>query len=150
MARLPWHEREQLLLEAIRDLEDDSEGRLENLHLPEPTGLDPRDVSLGLRALQDGEFITGMEAGTYEDTPGGAYLFGIRLAPAGRVKVRQWPGEDAAAALLEVLDVAIERTEDPEQRSALEQTRRGARGLAGRVLNEIAIGYAKRVSGLDG
>lgn len=64
--------------------------------------------------------------------------------------MRQWPDEDASAALLDVLDAAIERTEYPEQRSVLEQTRRGARGLAGRVLNEIAIGYAKWVSGLDG
>ncbi len=149
MARLTWHQREQLLLEAIRDLEDELLGQLQNMHLTEHTGLGATDVALGLQALLDGDFIAGGDISSAEDPPGSAQLLGIRLRPAGRVHVRQWPGDDAAAALLEVLDDAIERTDDPEQRGALEQTRRGLKGLAGKVLTEVAVGYAKRVSGLD-
>ncbi len=149
MARLAWHEREQLLLEAIRDLEDEHPGNLHNQHLTEPTGLTADDVALGLQALLDGKLIAGTDASDYDSLPGGAHLHGIRLAPAGRVKVRQWPGEDAAAALLEALDDAIDRTDDPEQRTALEQTRRGLGAVAKKVLTEIAVGYGKRISGLD-
>lgn len=149
MARLAWHEREQLILEAIRDMEDEADGRLQNDALLQPTGLTDADVALGLQALLDGQFITAGDMSSAEDPVGRARLLGIRLAPAGRVKVRQWPDEAAAGALLEALDDVIAGTEDPEQRNLLEQTKRGARGLAGRVLNELAVSYAKRVSGLD-
>lgn len=147
MARLAWHEREQLILEAIRDLEDESSGQLQNAPIIKATGLPERDVALGLEALLDGGYVLGRDM---EGLNGpGANIFGARLAPAGRVKVKQWPGEDAADALLAVLDDALDRTEDPEQRQALEQAKTGLRGLAGKVLTEIAVGYAKRVSGLE-
>ncbi len=60
MARLPWDDREQLLLEAIRDLEDD-DAQLRNPALQQMTGLSAGDVGRGLQALLDGGFISGSD-----------------------------------------------------------------------------------------
>lgn len=118
--------------------------------LQEATGLPTGDVGRGIQAVHDGGFVTGSGDRDMGTPPGVLQLHGIRLAPAGRVRVKQWPGEDSAAALLEVLDEMAERTDDPNQQSALRQTRTTLRGLPQKVLTELAIGYAKRVSGLDG
>lgn len=147
MANLAWHEREQLLLEAIRDLEDDAQGQLQNGPIAARSGLSDLDTALGLEALLDGGFILGQAMAGLNGP--GVDILGARLAPAGRVKVRQWPGGDAAQALLEVLDEAFERTDDPEQKSAIDKARGGLRGLAGKVMTEIAVGYGKRLSGLE-
>ncbi len=64
--------------------------------------------------------------------------------------MRQWPGEDSAVALLDVLDDILARTGDPEEQTALQQTRTGLRGLPQKLLTDVAVGYAKRLSGLDG
>jgi len=150
MAHLNWDQREQLLLAAICDLEDE-EHDLGNARLVEVSGLSDGDVSRGLQALLDGHLVIGIDAADYDTAPGQAELMSIRLAPAGRRHVRQWPTEaDAREALLAVLDDALARTDDPEQQTAIEQTKRGVRGLAGKVVTEVAVALAKRASGLDG
>ncbi len=146
MARRGWIEREQPLLEAVRDLEDG--GAVQNAALAEHSGLSDGDVALGLQALMEGGYVTGMEMKGLSGP--GTHLFGARLLPAGRIKVGQWPGDDAAAALLAVLDEVLATTQDPEVTSHLQQARAGLRGLTQKVLTEVAVGYAKRVSGLDG
>ncbi len=146
MARLDWHQREQLLLEAIRDREDDN-ASLQNEALEQATGLPAEDVALGLQALLDGRFITGTDMRGMNGP--GAHMFGARLAPEGRVRVKQWPGTDAAAALLDAIDHALDHTDDTEQQGKLRRLRTGVTGLTEKVVTELAIAYAKRVSNLD-
>ena len=149
MARLAWDEREQPLLEAIKELEDDTAGGLENGHIGEASQLSDGDVALGLQALLDGGFITGDVVDSL-DGGSGVYLLNTRLSPPGRVKVRQWHGDDAAAAFLASLDEAFERSDDPEERKSIDRVRQGARGLAGKVITEIAVAYGKRIARLEG
>lgn len=149
VARLTWDEREQLILEAIRDLEDDDPD-LQNGVIEQATGLSEKDVGLGLQALIDDDYIAGSDGQTFAEAVG-AYVVGARLAPKARRHLRQWPNpEDARDALLQVLDDALERTEDPEEQTALEQAKRGIRSLTGKVITELSVALIKRASGLEG
>lgn len=94
MARLLWDEREQLILEAIRDMEDDDPD-LQNGAIEEATGLSEKDVGLGLQALIDDDYIAGSDGRGYAEAVG-AYVIGARLAPKGRRHVKQWPSRRCA------------------------------------------------------
>lgn len=149
MARLDWFQREQLILEAIRDLEDEHPMQLQNQHIEAATGLSADDVGLGLAALLEGDYVLGNDYGGLRGV--GADLFGARLAPRGRVHVKQWPAEDAQQALLDAVDDALAQTDDPEEQAAGEKVKAGLRGLGTKVLNELALSYARRYApGLEG
>lgn len=111
--------------------------------------MDAADVGRGLLALLDCGFIDGTDCSDYGTPQGQIELGAIRLAPRGRVHVKQWPGDDAAGALLGVLDDLLASSGDPEEQSALKAVKGGLRGLPSRLLTEIAVGYAKRLSGLE-
>ena len=148
MSRLDWSQREQLILEAIRDLEDEHVDEVQNMHIEEATGLDEADVGLGLQTLMDDDYVRGT---TYGGNTPGVDVKRRPPRPEGEAAAEAVAEpQDARDALLQALDDALERTDDPEQRSAIEQTKRGVLALAGKVTTELAIALAKRASGLDG
>lgn len=145
MTRRTWEERELILLEAIAKAENEGGEDPDSYRLPGVTGLDPREVEIGLRALYDADYITGSDASDWDQTFG---LLAIRLLERGRRAVGQWPGDDPYEAFLAVLEQQISGAASGEERSRLERMRDVALSVGRDVLTSVLSGRARQVGGL--
>lgn len=103
--RRTWEERQLPLLQAIARAEEEYDGSRRPLNslgpwLREASGLDDRDVQLGLRALYEADYVSGNEPGINGRM---SDLIGIRLLERGRRTVGQWPPEAALGVGRDVL-----------------------------------------------
>lgn len=140
MAAGVWATRELPVLEAIAALEASGDPAATEQELLEATGLDAYSLSIALRALFEGEFLTGVNHGLRGS--GEWHIEFVRLLPAGRVAVGQWPSGDPLTAVLAELDVRIHAEGDPVQRTRLEALRAAATEVGKDVLSGVAVALA--------
>lgn len=143
--RQTWEERELVLLKAIARFEQEAGEELNSWQLAELTGLEPRDVEVGLHALYDAGYITGTDASGFDQAFG---LMAIRLEERGRRAVGQWPPEDQFDAFVAVLEQRIAEASTDEERSRLERVRDAALGVGRDVLTSVLSAWARQVGGL--
>jgi DNA-binding IclR family transcriptional regulator len=143
MARATWDDREQPILEAIADLEP-THPQLNNDDLAAATGIDRESLDRALLALVEADYITGTNAAAEEL----CYLIGARLLERGRRAVGQWPAEDSAEALLELVSARVTSAASVEERNRWEKFLDAARGLSGKALQEVTIAFLKHQAGL--
>ena len=143
MAHPTWDQREQLILEAIADLEP-THPQLNNDDLATATGLDRGAVDRGLLALVEAGYVTGTNAAAEEL----CYLLGARLLERGLRAVGQWPAEDSAEALLELLRARVDTAATEDERTRWERVLNAAKGVSGKALQELTIAFLKHQAGL--
>ena len=144
MADSTWEARELPILEAVARAEAKGRFVANNNELAETTGLERDTVDLGLFALRDARYLTGVDAAAEEL----CYLLEIRLLERGRRAIRQWPSEDAADTLLELLSARVAAASTEEDRSRWQRLLDAAKGLGGAALRELTITWIERQAGL--
>jgi len=140
-----WESREVPLLEAIAKSES-GPGDNTTESIAELAGLPPRDASLGLRALFEADFITGIDVTTMAGLP--FQLIGIRLHERGRRATGQWPAEEPARVLVEILNARISSAKDEAERTRLEAARDALLDIGKDVLTSVLSSFARQVAGL--
>lgn len=138
-----WETREFPILEAVAELEE-VERQLSNEHVAGRTGLSGHEVQLGLRALYESGYITGIDAAAEEL----CYLIGIRLLERGRRAVGVWPPDDAFAVMLDVVDERLSETTDEETRTRLQRFREDLYGMGKVAAGGLITEVLKRSAGL--
>lgn len=140
-----WESRELPLLAAVARAEQT--GTPADTHsLANDTRLTTRDASMGLRALYDAEYLTGIDATTMS---GPSFdLLDVRLLERGRRAVGQWPADDLRQVLLAILEQRISSTADPEERSRLERFREGVIGVGTEVVTSLLSSFLRHAAGL--
>lgn len=83
------------------------------------TGLAPDEVARELEALLDGDFVEGSDTSSLTSFDVGS----LRLLERGKVAVREWPGDDAYSALIELIERRIADEKDPEHKGKLAKLR---------------------------
>jgi hypothetical protein len=125
MVESTW-ERDAQVMEAIRSFERDRPDERTGQRLSELTDLDQGEIDEILVSLADADYVHA------RDEPSAAELhwwWDIRLRERGRRAIGQWPSEDPAQALIQLLEERIALTEGPCRAVA---TREGPRHGAGR------------------
>lgn len=149
MARATWDVREQPILEAIADVEETQGDNVERIDaLVELTGLDRLVVLLGLRALLDAGYVAAIDAGARYRTDEDDDFLDIHLQERGRRAVGQWPSEDSADALLELLSARVSAASTDDERTRWERLLDAAKGLSGKALQDLTIAFLKHRAGL--
>jgi hypothetical protein len=143
--RRTWEQREYILLEFIARAEEEQDEPLVSWLLAASTGLDDRDVQLGLRALYEAGYIAGNDAGINQRT---FDLIDIRLLERGRRAVGQWPSEDTYNAFFDILNERIVAAESDEERTQLEQVRDTALAVGRDVVTSVLSALARQMAGL--
>ena len=143
MARLIWAEREQPILEAVAEAEE--QGRsVNNDDISGQTGIGRPALDAGLLALFEGQYLTGTSAGAEEL----CYLLDVRLLERGRRATGQWPSEDAEQALLHLLLSRVEGAVDDADRTRWQRVLDAVKGVSGKALQEFAIAFVKHQAGI--
>jgi len=140
-----WDTRESKILDAVASAETQGVDA-NNEWLETATGLKQSEVALGLRALYEADYLTGIDATTM-DGPS-FYLMAVRLLERGRRTVGQWPSEDPVQLLLQILDARIAEASTEDERSRLEQLRDTALGVGRDVLVSLLSTFAHQATGL--
>jgi hypothetical protein len=149
MAASTWETRERPILEAVASAEAAAGEAITNLdELAAATGLDRQVVLLGTRALREAAFLDAIAAGADFGAEAHDDFLEIRLLERGRRATQQWPAEDSAAALLELLEQRIAGATDEEEKSRWERLYGAAKSLGGAALKELMIAYIKSRTGL--
>lgn len=142
----PWTNRDLLVLEAaVRALDADLTKFPEGQDLALTTGLEVGDVGRAFKAL-DGEY---MQVAMTMGGPASWHVSAV-TSEARRI-VGQWPTPEALVdKLINSLNTAAEREEDPEKRTKL----RAAAGMVAGTVREIFVDVAAATitgrSGLSG
>ena len=148
MARLKWEERELPILDAIAGVEDDQGEKVERIDtIVDLTGLERRDVALGLRALLDAGYVDAIDASSPIVGDEGAEFLNIGLLERGRRVIGQWPSEDAGDDLLELIRERADNATTEEERSRLRRLFDAGKAVGGKTLTEIVVAYAKHYAG---
>lgn len=140
-----WESRERPLLAAVARAEETG-ARADTQSLAHDTGLTTRDASIGLRALSEAEYVTGIDATGLDGPP--FELLNVRLLERGRRAVGQWPADDLREVFVAILDDRIANSSDPEERSRLERLRDGAVSVGREVLISLLSSFARQAAGL--
>jgi len=147
MVRNTWEKRELVILEAIANYEDETGDSVPNLkRLVELSGLDAKTCSVGLKALITAQ--PPLVAATDASTFGGWDVLEIDLLERGRRAVGQWPNENPANELLELLRERVESAATDEERGRWKTALDVLKALPGKALTEVTIALIKREAGL--
>lgn len=147
MATSTWSNREQPILEAVAEVEADTSGPVHDLDLLEDlTGLDRPVLVAGVRALLEATppYLSALYVGGFS----GDDWLDFGLMERGRRATGQWPPENAAEALLALLEARLDQVDDAEERTRLQRALEGLKGLGGRALEQVTIAYLKQMAGL--
>ena len=104
--------------------------------LPKQSGLDPIAASLGLRALDDAGYVTGIDVTTMAGLP--FAMIEVRLRERGRRATAQWPNEDPTKILIHILDERISSAGDSAERTRLEVARDALLGVGRDILTSYS------------
>jgi hypothetical protein len=144
-----WNDREQLILDALRAAEDERGEDLERVNtVVELTGLSRVQAVLGVRALWEAGYVDAVDAGGASATDGDNDFLAIRLLERGRRATGQWPADNAADALLDLLREHVDNAATDEERTRWQRVLDAAKGLGAKALEELAIGYLKHAAGI--
>jgi len=140
-----WESRESRILDAVASAE--SQGvEANNEWLEAATALTESEVALGLRALHDAGYLTGIDTTTM-DGPS-FYLMAVRLLERGRRSVGQWPSDDPAQLLIQVIEARIAAASTDDERSKLSELRDTVLGVGRDVLVSLLSTFAHQLAGL--
>jgi len=141
-----WTDREQCMLEAIRDAEEASEPTSLGL-LVKRLELDERLVKLTLRRLSDAGYLTGV---VYRDALTREVVSAphVRLKERGLRAVEVWPSEDPYAALVDLLEAQLEAETEPEKRSKIQALLAGVTSAGREVVVSLGTAWMRQQMGL--
>jgi hypothetical protein len=137
-----WQEREQRMLEVIRDAEEAGE-QIPLWTLAERLGLEERLAELTLGRLQQARYVRVF---IRADWPTGIY--DAKLTERGLRQVGVWPSEDPYAALVDMLQEQLEAETDPGKRSRLRALLVGVTTAGREVVTELAAAWMRQRVGL--
>jgi hypothetical protein len=138
-----WERVDRPVLEKVAELGGDDEDPIRNTHvLTEALGddFDQRRVARSVGRLVDGRYLDASDACSSDSDE----WLAIRLAEKGRRFVGMWPSDDAARALLELLDERIAQEDDPDERTRLQGLREAAKNVGQGVLSGVLVEAFKR------
>lgn len=138
-----WRTRETPILEAIAEIEAKGDPHADFDEIVEATGLGEADVSQGLRALYDADYLTGTNPGVRAN--GWFRLDQVRFLERGRRAVGQWPPADAYDALLVEIDARLE-TATERERSLLDQFRQSVIAVGESVAGALLVDVARKLA----
>jgi hypothetical protein len=152
MTAQTWTDREQRMLEAIRDGEEAGE-ELELNMLAERVKLDADDgernlrlVKLTLGRLMKAGYIDGDVQGASDDPMFMGYDF--VLLERGLRQVAVWPSEDPYLALVDLLEAQLEAESEPERRSKLQALLTGLTTAGREVVVSLSTAWMRQQMGL--
>jgi hypothetical protein len=144
MVKSTW-ERDAQVMEAIRSFERDRPDERTGQRLSKLTDLDQGEIDEILVSLADADYVHA------RDEPSAAELhwwWDIRLRERGRRAVGQWPSEDPAQALIQLLEERVALTEDPVERSRLEKVLGTVRDVGTSVLSGVLRDLLRNAAGI--
>lgn len=147
MAESTWERRERQLLDAVIRIEQTGNGEFGNERLADETGLDLRDVELGVDGLVRAGYLDAIDTKTSSADPIGSWYI-RRATEKARRAAGQWPSEDAYQALVDLLEERIEAADDPEVRGKLRALLTGVQGVGKGVATAVLSAYIERRLGV--
>jgi len=126
-----WSWREKPILEALASKED-SGGPTMSWELATSVDLTEDDFKRGLRALYESGFIAG-DSLVAEDF----ILGGVRLTERGRRAVGQWPSQDLASELVQLLGRMVDSEPDSDQKGRLKRLQTAVTGVGTDLLAKV-------------
>lgn len=138
-----WEQVDLPLLEQVAELEGDDNSRVENQEvLTDVLGpdWDEARIAASISRLVQADYLAAIDASTLA----GPHWMRIGLTERGRRAVGLWPGDDAASALLAVLDERIETADSPAERERWRKLRDGAATVGKDVLSGVIVEAVKR------
>ena len=141
-----WQDREQRMLEAIRDAEEAGE-KASLFLLVERLQLDSRVAKLALGRLSQAGYVAGVIfnnplAREVVDAPA------VWLRERGLRAVAVWPSEDPYAALVAMLEAQLEAETEPEKRSKLQALLAGITTAGREVVVSLGTAWMRQQMGL--
>jgi hypothetical protein len=139
-----WTDREQRMLEAIRDGEEAGDVTLPLLI--DSLDLDERLVKLTLRRLYEAGYVTASIMTAWHGEMVTAQE--IKLLERGLRQVAVWPSEDPYAALVDLLEAQLEAEAEPEKRSKLQALLAGVTTAGREVVVSLGTAWMRQQMGL--
>jgi len=140
-----WTDREQRMLEAIRDGEEAGEEVTLAL-LVDRLDLDERLVKLTLRRLYEAKYVEASIMSAWQSEMVTARE--IKLLERGLRQVAVWPSEDPYAALVDLLEAQLEAETEPEKRSKLQALLAGVTTAGREVVVSLGTAWMRQQMGL--
>jgi hypothetical protein len=146
-----WQDREQRVLEVIRDAEEAGEEMnldvlAERVTLDDDFIRNHRLVALTLRRLLDARFIDATVLAAGDDPMIAAH--DVVLLERGLRAVQVWPSKDPYAALVAMLEERLETETEPEKRSRIRTFLDGAKGAGRDVGVDLIAAFLRQMAGL--
>ena len=140
MAESTWESRELRILESVAGRAQSAPVGPSSADVAADTGLSPLEVSLGLRALEDAEYVQGIRM-----RKEGLFLYvNLRLREAGLRAVGQWP-RDSYDALVRIIEARLSQEQDPDRRSRLRALLDSLIGIGRDVAVNVLSEWAKSI-----
>jgi DNA-binding MarR family transcriptional regulator len=142
-SRDDWYRRDLRILERVALAEVAGAEEVTTWDLAAELGLDQHDVTLGLQALKEADFVHWNAMPRY-----GRDMYKLlwpRLKERGRRTLRKWP-VDGYDALLAILEERIEAEREPDERSKLMRLLTALRGMSRDVAVEVIAAMIMRGS----
>lgn len=136
MAERTWDEREQPLLEAVFELEEEGEHptSITTEALAERSGLDESKTVQAVWGLGLADYLVLRDGSTMG---GNRSYYGISLMEKGRRSIHQWPPEAGYEAFIELLRMQQAQEDDPEQKRKLGKVIDAASDVGKDVLGSV-------------
>ena len=140
MSSSTWS-REIEVMQAVRELERERPGEGGRDDVVERVQLDKGEVNDALRGLIEGGYVLGRDGGTMAER---FDWWDLRLTAKGRQAIQQWPVDDPAAALIQLLEERLSQSDDPTEATKLQKVldalREVGTGVVSSVLRDLLRG----------
>jgi hypothetical protein len=140
-----WTDREQRMLEVIRDAEEAGEEATLAL-LIDRLDFDERLVKLALRRLLEAGYVDAAVMNAWQSEMVAARE--IKLLERGLRQVAVWPSEDPYSALVELLEAQLEAETEPEKRSKVQALLAGVTTAGREVVVSLGTAWMRQQMGL--
>jgi DNA-binding MarR family transcriptional regulator len=140
-----WTDREQRMLEVIRDAEEAGEEATLAL-LIDRLDLDEGMVKLTLRRLLEAGYVDATVMSAWQSEMVSARE--IKLLERGLRQVAVWPSEDPYTALVDLLEAQLEAETEPEKRSKIQALLAGVKTAGREVVINLGTAWIRQQMGL--
>jgi hypothetical protein len=137
-----WQDREQRMLEAIRDAEEAGE-QIQLWTLAERLDLEDRVAELTIRRLQQARYVR-----VFIRTSWPAGIYDAKLTERGLRQVGVWPSEDPYTALVAMLEAQLASETEPEKRSKLQALLGGVTTAGRDIVANVGAAWLRQMAGL--
>ena len=144
LAEDTWRSRDLPIVEYVARVDAEGRRALGSEEIARATGLDQRDVRIGLAGLIEAGYLAAAgRLNVPRATPSRDFVNIWPLERARRAS-GQWPAEDAYDEFVRRLDARLAATDDPGERSRLERLRDSALEVSRHVLGELIADTVRR------